>query len=232
MPIIPWSLARGEVPPVGDPAYDALLDGNEPPQDVADRLGQVAEAIAALNGAPTASELAAEGSALAVFRSGGGISAEPARSARAASPWRTSLVSGKVAAAGAACVIVFSGAAAAAYAGVLPAPVQRIAHDIIGAPSPHRGTTHTHPVSPAGSATPDPTPDPGTGPSAAPTSQPTHQTGQPATHPTHPAHPTAPAHPAHPTHPSPSTHPTHPSHPPHPSPTHPPHPSGKPTNHP
>jgi hypothetical protein len=54
MPIFPWS-SRGEVPPVGDPAFDALLAGNLLPEDTAEGLRPVAEAIAALNAAPVAS---------------------------------------------------------------------------------------------------------------------------------------------------------------------------------
>ena len=58
MPIFTWS-ARGDVPKVGDPAFDVLLAGNLLPEDTAEGLRPVAEVIAALNRAPATSELAA-----------------------------------------------------------------------------------------------------------------------------------------------------------------------------
>ncbi len=47
----------------------------------------------------------------------------------------TSLLSAKLAAAAAAGAVTLGGAAAAAYADALPAPVQKLAHDTIGAPA-------------------------------------------------------------------------------------------------
>src|SRR6266496_2570015 len=81
MPIFPWP-ARGGDPHAGDSALDALLAGNLLPEDAADGLRSVAEAIAALNTAPATSELAAEASALAVFRGAADMPAEPTRSRR------------------------------------------------------------------------------------------------------------------------------------------------------
>jgi hypothetical protein len=145
MPIFTWS-ARGDVPPIGDPAFDALLAGNLLAEDTAEGLRPVAEAIAALNGAPAASELAAEANALAVFRGAVGMSAEPARSRRRRRPLLTSLISAKFAAAAVAAAVTLGAAAAAAYAGALPAPVQKLAHDTIGAPS----ARPSHPATPVG----------------------------------------------------------------------------------
>jgi hypothetical protein len=152
MPVFTWS-ARGDVPPVGDPAFDALLAGNLLAQDTAEGLRPVAEAIAALNGAPAASELAAGADALAVFRGAAGRSAEPARSRRRRRPLLTSLISAKLAAIAAAAAVSLGSAAAAAYAGALPAPVQRLAHDTIGAPAARPGPRPAHPATPVG---PDP----------------------------------------------------------------------------
>ena len=149
MPIFPWP-ARGDVPNAGDPVFDALLTGNLLPEDAAEGLRPVAEAIAALNAAPSASELAAEASALAVFRGAAGVSAEPARSPRRRHPLPTSLLSAKLAAAGAAVAVSVGAVAAAAYAGALPASVQKIAHDTLGAPAPHPSTRPSHPATPAG----------------------------------------------------------------------------------
>jgi uncharacterized membrane protein YgcG len=135
MPIFPWS-SRGDVPPVGDPAFDALLAGHLRPGDTAEGLRPVAEAIAALNAAPVTSELAAEASARAVFRAAG-QPGQPVRSRRRRRPLLTALRSARLAVAAAAAVTL-GGTAAAAYAGALPAPAQKFAHDIIGAPA-HRG---------------------------------------------------------------------------------------------
>jgi hypothetical protein len=137
MPIFPWSV-RGGVPPVGDPAFDALLAGNLLPEDAADGLRPVAEVIAALNAAPTAGELAAEARARAAYRGAMGRSAEPVRSRRRRHRVRTSLLSARLAAAAAAGALALGGAAAAAYAGVLPPSVQKFAHETIGAPAAHQ----------------------------------------------------------------------------------------------
>lgn len=147
MPIFRWP-ARGGVPPVGDPAFDALLAGNVLPEDAAEGLRPVAEAIAALNGPPMSSELAAQASALAVYRGAAGRSAEPAPSRRRRHPVLASLLSAKLAAAAAAAAVSLSGVTAAAYAGALPAPMQKLAHDAFGAPPAHRA------AHPAPSATP------------------------------------------------------------------------------
>ena len=153
MPVFPWS-APGDVPAVGDPAFDALLEGNLLPWDVAGGLRPAAEVIAALNVAPAISELAAEASALAVFRGEPGMSDEPTRSRPRRHPLLTSLLSAKLAAVGAAAAVTLGGAAAAAYAGALPASVQKLAHDTIGAPpAPHT----THPASSAAPVGPDAT---------------------------------------------------------------------------
>jgi hypothetical protein len=146
MPIFLWS-ARGDVPPVGDPAFDALLAGNLLPGDTSEGLRPVAEAIAALNAAPVASELAAEARARTAF-SAAGRSGEPARSRRRRHPLLTSLLSAKLAAAAA--VTLLGGTAAAAYAGALPAPAQKLAHDTLGAPSAHPATQPARPAAPVG----------------------------------------------------------------------------------
>ena len=149
MPIFSWP-ARGDVPPAGDPAFDALLAGNLLPGDAADGLRPVAEAIAALNAAPTASELAAEASVLAVFRGVVGMSAEPTPSRRRRHPLLTSLLSAKLAAAAAAAAVTAGGVAATAYAGALPAPMQKLAHDTLGAPSAQPSAQPTHSATPVG----------------------------------------------------------------------------------
>src|SRR5260221_6807253 len=147
MPIFPWS-APGDAPPVGDPAFDALLAGNLPPDNAADGLRPVAQVIAALSAPPVASELAAEASVLAVFRGVVGRSAEPTRSRRRRHPLVTSLLSAKLAAAAAAAAVTVGGVAAAAYAGALPAPMQKLAHDTLGAPSARPSAQPAHSATP------------------------------------------------------------------------------------
>jgi hypothetical protein len=149
MPIISWP-AQGDVPPVGDPALDALLSGDPPPDGAATGLRRAAEVLAALNDAPLTSELAAWPGALAVFRSEIGRPGQPAPARRRRHAWPGSRVSAKLAAAATAAAVTFGGAVAAAYAGVLPASVQQLAHDTLGAPPAHPPAHPAHTVTPAG----------------------------------------------------------------------------------
>ena len=129
---------HGDVPPVGDPAVEALLAGNLPPADAATELRPLAEAFAALRVAPGARELAGEPAARAAYRGGFGHVPRPARSHRRRKPGLGPvLTAAKLAVAGAVAVGAMTGAA---YADVLPAPVQNLAHRTLGAPAPHRAT--------------------------------------------------------------------------------------------
>ena len=154
MPTFPRT-APGEIPPVGDPAYDALLARTLAPEDAPTGLRPVAQGFAALYEAPVNVEPAAEKNALAAFRAAVGKPVEPAHPRRRRHPVLTSLLSAKLAAAAAAAAVTLGGGAvAAAYAGKLPAPVQKLAHDTIGAPKTP-GAPTAHP------ATPQPTVLPG-----------------------------------------------------------------------
>jgi hypothetical protein len=152
MPNFPWS-ARGDVPPAGDAAFEALLAGKLPPEDAAVGLRPLADAIAALAAPPMRSEITAEPSARATYRAGFAGLARTAplprhrhRHRRAAF---ASLVSVRLAAAS---VVILAILAAAAYTGMLPAPVQRLAHSTLGAPAPHP-TAHVVPsATPGGSS--------------------------------------------------------------------------------
>jgi hypothetical protein len=144
MPVFPWS-ARGGIPRLGDPALDALLTGNVLPEDVPEELRPVAEALAALNAAPHSSELAAEARARVMFRAAAAQLAEPAPSHRRKRRPLPSLRSVRLAVAVAAGLVVLGGAALGAYAGVLPVPVQRSAHQTGGASS----AQHSAPPAPA-----------------------------------------------------------------------------------
>jgi hypothetical protein len=108
----------------------------------------VAEALAALNGAPLPSELAAEARARAAFRSEMGPLPASHRARCRRRPARASLLSAKFAAAAVAAAVGLGGAAAAAYAGALPASIQRLAHDTIGAPPTRPGAQRPDPATP------------------------------------------------------------------------------------
>ena len=146
--------ADGDIPPIGDPAYDAMLARILRPEEAPPGLAPVAEAFDALNAAPVHGGVTAEANALAAFRGLVGSPAETAPRPRRRRPVLTSLLSAKLAAvAAAAAVTLGSAAAAAAYAGKLPSSVQNIAHDTIGAPKTP-GAQPAHPVTPQPTKTP------------------------------------------------------------------------------
>ena len=118
--------------PFNDAALAALLAGTEPPESTPG-LQHVADVLAALRSGPTSDELAGEASVLAEFRRGTGV---PELSPGSRRPRRlTSLLGTRAAVAAAVAALSLGGLATAAYAGMLPAPVQRLAHDAIGAPA-------------------------------------------------------------------------------------------------
>jgi hypothetical protein len=119
-----------------DIALAALLAGTDVPADTAAGLQPVAEVLAALRGGPARDELAGEAMALAEFRRMAGVSPQPRRSRRRRPNVLTSLLSAKAAAAAVA-ALSLGGLATAAFTGTLPAPAQRIAHNVIGAPAAH-----------------------------------------------------------------------------------------------
>jgi hypothetical protein len=116
-------------PAVTDTDLAALLAGQ---RDVASALQPAADVLAALSAEPSLGELAGEASALAEFRLRAGV--PPRRHARRGAARLTSRASAKAAAGVAAATLVLGGVATAAFANVLPAPVQRLAHDVIGVP--------------------------------------------------------------------------------------------------
>ena len=200
MPNLPWPTHRDE-PVTGDPSLAALLAWAEFPPGSTPEMRPVAEVLAALTAGPADDELAGEAAALAAYRNQGGVPrpATPARRRRRRPlfPFLSARAAATVTAAAA--VLIFSAFATAAYTQVLPGPVQRLAHAIIGAPTAGSGPA-TGPY-PAGSGTAGPgatEPDGGTGraggtptgrahPSPTPhaTSQPTPQgSAEPSAEPT------------------------------------------------
>lgn len=139
-----------------DWALDALLAGDLLPDDAVAGLQPVAGLVAALKAAPAGHELGGHTQALAEFRrvavperaartatlanvprtAGAGRPSRHGRPARGRRRLLPPLRSARLAAAGGALAAALGGLATAAYAGVLPAPAQQFAHDIIGAPAP------------------------------------------------------------------------------------------------
>jgi hypothetical protein len=112
--------------PVGDPA----------------RSQPVAQVLAALTSAPESSELTGEARALAEFRAWAPPPARaadrPARPPRRGPGWVAWLPGGRPAVAAATGAVLMCGLLAVAYAGDLPVPAQRLAHDTIDAPAVSR----------------------------------------------------------------------------------------------
>ena len=164
-----------DVPADPDEALDALLAGDLLTAGTGPGLRPVAELLAALTAPPETAELAGHARALAEFRQTRLAAAQPQaaraagqqRAARAAGQQRAavpahrrrgsrlrsprSLLSARAAAAAGALAAMLGGAATAAYAGVLPRPVQQFAHEVMGAPAPHTAAGQT-PSGPSSSA--------------------------------------------------------------------------------
>lgn len=134
MPNFLWPGHR-DAPMIKDTSLAALLAGAELPTGLAPELRPLAEALAELRARPSSDELEGEAETLAAFRDQfRALPMAPRPPAR-----KPPLLSHPLlvkAAAAAATVLSLGGIAAAAYAGALPAPVQRLAHDFISAPPP------------------------------------------------------------------------------------------------
>jgi uncharacterized membrane protein YgcG len=162
--------SRTDVPPTGDAALDALLTPDQRPEDTTGALRPVAEVLAALRAAPSGGELTGLDGALAAFRSGTDLtSPQPhplpgpqpqplpgpqPRPSPVGQAWRRTMLRLRVAVAVA--VAAFAAFGAAAYAGVLPAALQKFAHDTIAAPQAKASHPHgagagagSHPTSAA-----------------------------------------------------------------------------------
>jgi hypothetical protein len=147
----PWR-SRMDIPQMGDEALDALLAQDRGPGETAASLRPVADVLAALRAAPSHGELTGLDPVLAEFRGVGGMPDGFHRSRPRRPALLRTLLSVKVA--GAVAAAVLGGSVAAAYAGVLPAALQKIAHNSIAAPaasarpSPHLTHRADTPVGP------------------------------------------------------------------------------------
>ena len=120
----------------GDPSLADVLTWAEFPPGSAPELKPVAEVLAALTAGPADDELAGEAAALAAYRNRGDVPRPATRAHRRRNPLFPFLSARAVATvAAAAAVLVIGAFATAAYTQALPAPVQRLAHVIIGAPA-------------------------------------------------------------------------------------------------
>jgi hypothetical protein len=98
-----------------------------------------APACAPAAGAPTAAPaVGAPAAELTAGLSAAGAPATGHRAHRRRRPMLGSLLGARAAIAGAVAALVLGGLTTAAFAGVLPASMQRLAHDVIGAPAPAR----------------------------------------------------------------------------------------------
>ena len=134
MPNFTWP-SRPDAPLISDASLAALLAGAELPPDSAPQLRPLARTLAELAGRPTEDELYGEADTLTAFRDYFGAPGPAHRMRQNRRQLRHSRSLPLRAAAAAAAILGLGGLATAAYAGALPAGLQRIAHDIIGAPA-------------------------------------------------------------------------------------------------
>jgi hypothetical protein len=134
MPNFTWP-SRRDAHVISDASLAALLARAQLPPGSAPELRPLAKALAELTGRPASDELEGEAGTLAAFRSQFSSPASVRRPHRHRPRLRTRRLRVEAAAAAAA-ILSIGGLATAAYAAALPAGLQRIAHDIIGAPEP------------------------------------------------------------------------------------------------
>jgi hypothetical protein len=135
MPHLPWK-SREDAPAISDASLAALLAGAEVPVGSAPEVWPLAQAMAELTGRPADEELLGEAETLAAFRNQAGAPRAARRAPARKRPLSSRRVPVRAAAAVAAMALGLGGIATAAYAGALPTGLQRLAHDIIGAPAP------------------------------------------------------------------------------------------------
>jgi hypothetical protein len=144
MPNLPFRRRHGD--PADAPQLDELLDAGR--LDAASYMApapewqSVSDLLRSAAAAAEPSELAGEAAVLATFRRerAGIRHRRPQPIARCKTMFST-LLTGRLAAGLIAGVVTVTGAATAAYACVLPSPIQNFAHDTIGAPAKSGSTT-------------------------------------------------------------------------------------------
>jgi len=134
MPNSIWP-SRQDASWISDAALAALLAGAELPPDSPSQLRPLAEALTKLAGQPVGDELAGEADTLTAFREHFGAPGSAHYVSRNRRRRQCSRHLPFRAAAAVATILGLGGLATAAYAGALPAGLQRLAHDLIGAPA-------------------------------------------------------------------------------------------------
>jgi hypothetical protein len=127
--------SQWDVPSISDASLSALLSGAELPPGAAPQLRPLAQALTELTARPAEDELAGEADILTAFRDYFGTSGPAQVAGRSHRPPSRSRPLPLKAAAVVATIAGLGGLATAAYAGALPAGLQRLAHDVIGAPA-------------------------------------------------------------------------------------------------
>jgi hypothetical protein len=151
MPSLPWT-SRPDVSPAGDTSLESLLAGSGLPAGAGPELRLVADVLEALSARPAGDELTGLAAARAEFRRHVVLPVQGRQPPRRRPGGLASRLGVKVAAAAALVVMALSGAAAAAYAGVLPGSWQQFAHSAFGAPAyraGHHASAGTGPARPA-----------------------------------------------------------------------------------
>ncbi len=135
---------RGSASELDDYVLDTLLNGQPLPPDASLQARVTAEALASLSDPQRPGALTGEAAARSAFAR---AAASPATGSPATRPrpQRSVRVRPRLAAVLAAAAISLGGTVAAAYAGVLPAPIQDLAHLALGAPAVHHAAPRPHP---------------------------------------------------------------------------------------
>lgn len=135
---------RGSASELDDYVLDTLLNGQPLPPDAPLQARVTAEALASLSDPQRPGALTGEAAARSAFAR---TLASPAASSPATRPrpQRYVRVRPRLAAMLAAAAITLGGTVAAAYADVLPAPIQDLAHLAVGAPAVHHAAPRPHP---------------------------------------------------------------------------------------
>jgi hypothetical protein len=131
---------RRPAPELDDSLLDTLLSGDPLPPDAPGQARTMADMLASVADPASPGALAGETAARAAFvRANSPASLSPVSHppARPGHAWLPTSLAARIAAAVIAATVGLGGAAAAAYGGVLPGPIQDLAHQAIGAPAAH-----------------------------------------------------------------------------------------------
>jgi hypothetical protein len=174
MPHLPSWRRHGE--PTDPAPLDELVGDGQVSPAVSSEWQPVSELLQAAAGSASAAELTVDNAALAAFRRA--HLGAPARRPLVRPRMISTLLTGKIAAALACAAVGITGAAGAAFAGVLPTHIQNAAHDTIGAPRAHHAAAESaeasHSAEPSHSADPSESPEASDSPEASESPEASH----------------------------------------------------------